>query len=127
MAKMNLAEHIPCLYDPHRREENMLVARDWSRGYLLWWVIMVRLYNLSFKLKISLNNLFTKLVWLRSGMSHPVLEGKPNVNHVCARIRNSRTQRLHIWTSSHIAQNNSGKCTLLHQDVQDIQRVINIT
>jgi hypothetical protein len=40
-------------------------------------------------------------------MSHPVLEGKPNANHVCARIRNSRTQRLHSWTSSHIAQNNS--------------------
>jgi hypothetical protein len=28
-------------------------------------------------------------------LSHPVLEGKPNVNHVRARIRNSRTQRLH--------------------------------
>jgi hypothetical protein len=28
-------------------------------------------------------------------MSHPVLEGKPNVNHVRVRIRNSRTQQLH--------------------------------
>jgi hypothetical protein len=28
-------------------------------------------------------------------VSHPVLEGKPNANHVRARIRNSRTQRLH--------------------------------
>jgi hypothetical protein len=28
-------------------------------------------------------------------VSHPVLEGKPNTNHVRARIRNSRTQRLH--------------------------------
>jgi hypothetical protein len=28
-------------------------------------------------------------------LSHPVLEGKPNANHVRARIRNSRTQRLH--------------------------------
>jgi hypothetical protein len=37
-------------------------------------------------------------------LSHPILEGKPNVNHVRARIRNSRTQRLHSWTSSHIAQ-----------------------
>jgi hypothetical protein len=37
-------------------------------------------------------------------LSHPVLEGKPNVNHVRARIRNSRTHRLHNWTSSHIAQ-----------------------
>jgi hypothetical protein len=38
-------------------------------------------------------------------LSRPVLEGKPNANHVRARIRNSRTQRLHTWTSSHIAQN----------------------
>jgi hypothetical protein len=37
-------------------------------------------------------------------LSHPVLEGKPNANHVRARIRNSRTQRLHNWTSSHIAR-----------------------
>jgi hypothetical protein len=36
-------------------------------------------------------------------LSHPVLEGKPNANHVRARIRNSRTQRLHNWTSSHNA------------------------
>jgi hypothetical protein len=28
-------------------------------------------------------------------LSHPVLEGKPNVNHVRARISNSRTQQLH--------------------------------
>jgi ribonuclease HI len=28
-------------------------------------------------------------------LSHPVLEGKPNANHVRARIRNSRTRRLH--------------------------------
>jgi hypothetical protein len=38
-------------------------------------------------------------------VSHPVLEGKPNANHVRARIRNSRTQRLHNWTSSHNARN----------------------
>jgi hypothetical protein len=37
-------------------------------------------------------------------LSHLVLEGKPNENHVRARIRNSRTQRLHNWTSSHNAQ-----------------------
>jgi hypothetical protein len=37
-------------------------------------------------------------------MSHPILEGKPNVNHVSARIKNSRTQQLHNWTSSHNAQ-----------------------
>jgi hypothetical protein len=40
-----------------------------------------------------------------SVVSHPILEGKPNANHVRARIRNSRTQQLHNWTSSHIAQN----------------------
>jgi hypothetical protein len=62
-----------------------------------------------------------------SRVSHPVLEGKPNANHVHARIRNSRTQRLHSWTSSHIAQNNSGSSTLLHQYVQDIHRVINLS
>jgi hypothetical protein len=28
-------------------------------------------------------------------MSHLVLEGKPNVNHIRARISNSRTQQLH--------------------------------
>jgi hypothetical protein len=37
-------------------------------------------------------------------LSHPVSEGKPNANHVRARIRNSRTQRLHNWTSSHNAR-----------------------
>jgi hypothetical protein len=37
-------------------------------------------------------------------LSHPVLEGKPNANHVCARIRISHTQLLHSWISSHIAQ-----------------------
>jgi hypothetical protein len=37
-------------------------------------------------------------------MSHPVLEGKPNANHVRARISNSRTQQLHNRTSSHNAR-----------------------
>jgi hypothetical protein len=37
-------------------------------------------------------------------VSHPVLEGKPNANHVRARISNSRTHQLHNWTSSHSAQ-----------------------
>jgi hypothetical protein len=63
----------------------------------------------------------------RRQLSHSVLEGKPNVNHVHARIRNSHTQRLHNWTSSHIAQYNSGNSTLSHQDVQDIHRVINLS
>jgi hypothetical protein len=38
------------------------------------------------------------------GMSHLVLEGNPNVNHVRARIKNPCTQQLHNWTSSHSAQ-----------------------
>jgi hypothetical protein len=33
--------------------------------------------------------------WLRATLSHPVLEGKPNANHVRARISYSRTQQLH--------------------------------
>jgi hypothetical protein len=37
-------------------------------------------------------------------LSHPVLEGKPNANHVRARISNSCTQQLHNWTSSDNAQ-----------------------
>jgi hypothetical protein len=32
---------------------------------------------------------------LRRVLSHPVLEGKPNANHVRARISYSRTQQLH--------------------------------
>jgi hypothetical protein len=32
---------------------------------------------------------------LPRNLSHPVLEGKPNANHVRARISNSRTQQLH--------------------------------
>jgi hypothetical protein len=48
----------------------------------------------------------TTPLWDTDGhiMSHPVLEGKPNANHVRARINNSRTQQLHNRTSSHSAQ-----------------------
>jgi hypothetical protein len=64
---------------------------------------------------------------LSLGMSHPVLEGKPNENHVRARIRNSRTQRLHNWTSSHNAQIIAEiSITLLHHDAQNIYIVINL-
>ena len=60
-------------------------------------------------------------------LSHPVLEGKPNVNHVRARIRNSRTQRLHNWTTSHNAQIKAKtSITLLHHDAQNIHIVINL-
>jgi hypothetical protein len=60
-------------------------------------------------------------------VSHSVLEGKPNVNHIRARIRNSHTQRLHNWTSSHNAQIIAEiSITLLHHDAQDIHIVINL-
>jgi hypothetical protein len=60
-------------------------------------------------------------------LSHPVLEGKPNVNHVYARIMNSRTQRLHNWTSSYNAQIIAEiSIALLHNDVQSIHIVINL-
>jgi hypothetical protein len=60
-------------------------------------------------------------------MSHLVLEGKPNANHVRVRIRNSSTQRLHNWTSSHNAQIiEEISITLLHHDVQNIHIVINL-
>jgi hypothetical protein len=63
----------------------------------------------------------------RPQLSHPVLEGKPNANHVRAKIRNSRTQRLHNWTSSHNAQIIAKiSITLLHHDVQNIHIVINL-
>jgi hypothetical protein len=52
-------------------------------------------------LRSNVSTVFTR------ALSHPVLVGKPNANHVRARIRNSRTRRLHSWTLSHIAQNNS--------------------
>jgi hypothetical protein len=60
-------------------------------------------------------------------MSHLVLEGKPNTNHVRARIRNSRTQQLHNWTSSHDAQIIAEiSITFLHHDAQNIHIVINL-
>jgi hypothetical protein len=60
-------------------------------------------------------------------VSHPVLEGKSNANHVHARIRNSRTQRLHNWTSSHNTQIIAQRSiTLLHHDIRNIHIVINL-
>jgi archaellum component FlaC len=66
------------------------------------------------ELKTSHNNLkenCEKLVDAQnSSIVHEVvchtrfLEGKPNPNYVRARISNERTQQLHNWTSSHIAQ-----------------------
>jgi hypothetical protein len=60
-------------------------------------------------------------------MSYSVLEVNPNANHVRARIRDSRTQRLYNWTSSHSAQLIAERSsTLLHHDVQNIHKVINL-
>jgi hypothetical protein len=63
----------------------------------------------------------------RRHVSHPVLDGKPNANHVRARIRNSRTERLHNWTSSHSAQIIAKRSiTLLHHDIRNINIVVNL-
>jgi hypothetical protein len=44
----------------------------------------------------SIGNRFITQIWTKGGrVSHPVLEGKPNANHVHARISYSRTQQLH--------------------------------
>jgi hypothetical protein len=91
----------------------------WARTLVVWrWPSLSRRRGVVLSLEVPL---------LRGLLSHPVLEGKPNVNHVCARIRNSRKQRLHNWTSSHNARNKLRKGTWLHQDVQDIHRVYYIT
>jgi hypothetical protein len=50
------------------------------------------------------NNIAEYEALLLGLLSHPVLQGKPNANHVRARINNSCTQQLHNWTSSHNAQ-----------------------
>jgi hypothetical protein len=64
---------------------------------------------------------------LKGGMSHLVLEGKPNANHARARIINSCTQRLHNWTPSYNAQIIVKiSITLLHHDVQNIHINLNI-
>jgi hypothetical protein len=63
----------------------------------------------------------------QGSLSHPVLEGKPNVNHVRVRIKNTRTHQLHNWTSSHNAQIIAEiSVTLLHHDSQYIHIVINL-
>jgi transposase InsO family protein len=42
--------------------------------------------------EFSYNNSYQASLKMSPFLSHPVLEGKPNANHVRARIRNSRTQ-----------------------------------
>jgi hypothetical protein len=57
-------------------------------------------------MSFGLTNVPTYFMYLMNSVfiAHPVLEGKPNANHVRARISNSCTQQLHNWTSSHSAQ-----------------------
>jgi hypothetical protein len=67
-------------------------------------------------------------VELASGaLSHPGFRRQTKCKQCTCQDQKLRTQRLHTWTSSHIAQNKYRKSTLLHQDVQDIHKVINIT
>jgi hypothetical protein len=60
-------------------------------------------------------------------MSHPDLEGKPNANHVRARISNSRTQQITYPDIITQCSNNNIKDSnsQLHHDVLDIHIVIN--
>jgi hypothetical protein len=61
-------------------------------------------------------------------MSHPVLEGKPNTNYVRTRIKKTHVHIDYIIEHHHtLLKIDSEKGTLLHQDVQGIHRVINIT
>jgi hypothetical protein len=48
-----------------------------------------------FTSSIIRNHFYFPLALCWRSVSHPVLEGKPNANHVRARISNSRTQQLH--------------------------------
>jgi hypothetical protein len=69
--------------------------------------LIVKCYNHDFFILILLiifkNNLFLLWVFISNlfvldcvqTVSHPVLEDKPNANHVRARISNSRIQQLH--------------------------------
>jgi hypothetical protein len=68
----------------------------------------------------------TMLVRSDLTMSHPILEGKQNANHVCARIRNSRTKRLHNWTSHTMLKIIAEISALLHHDVRNIHKVVNL-
>jgi hypothetical protein len=47
------------------------------------------------KYLVSCLRMVTLIITYNSPVSHPVLEGKPNANHVRARISYSRTQQLH--------------------------------
>jgi hypothetical protein len=47
------------------------------------------------ELKDLLENAAARQAESSASLSHQVLEGKPNANHVRARISNSRTQQLH--------------------------------
>jgi hypothetical protein len=56
-------------------------------------------------------------------VSHPVLEGKSNANHVRAKIRTHVHSDYILGHHHTMLKVNSGKVLYLHQDVQDIHRV----
>jgi hypothetical protein len=60
-------------------------------------------------------------------VSHPVLEDKPNANLVRARMRNSHTQHYIIGHHHTLLRIITEIITLLHHDVQEIHRVINLS
>jgi hypothetical protein len=80
------------------------------------------------ELKDLLENAAARQAESSASLSHQVLEGKPNANHVRARISNSRTQQLHnmdiiTQCSNSIKKGNNSR---LHHDVQDIHIVFTI-
>jgi hypothetical protein len=54
-----------------------------------------KLHELRISFEMDTSMLGRVAALLIRDLSHPVLEGKPNANHVRARISNSRTQQLH--------------------------------
>jgi hypothetical protein len=64
-----------------------------------------KLVNVEKSLALEVNKNEILSSELSSCVTPGFFEGKPNVNHVRAKIRNSRTHRLHNWTSSDNARN----------------------
>jgi hypothetical protein len=61
-----------------------------------------------------------------SCLSHPVFEGNPNANHVRRGLETHVHSDYIVGYHHTLFKVNSGNSTLLHQDVQDIHRVINL-
>jgi hypothetical protein len=77
-------------------------------------ILLARLLQENVRYNLGLGNeqmTYGSIIWLATHwelawhMSHPVLEGKPNANHVCARIR-THIHNDYINDSSHNASNN---------------------